>query len=78
VGRVLASLVGLLGEFDLAEEGAQEAFAVYSTRGERLRRLGRTDEAREAFERALALARSALPRAADRRAVTARPRPAGT
>jgi predicted RNA polymerase sigma factor len=28
VGRVLASLVGLLGEFDLAEEGAQEAFAV--------------------------------------------------
>jgi RNA polymerase sigma-70 factor (ECF subfamily) len=31
---------------------------LHSTRGELLRRLGRTDEAREAFERALALARS--------------------
>jgi RNA polymerase sigma-70 factor, ECF subfamily len=31
---------------------------LHSTRGELLRRLGRTDEAREAFDRALALARS--------------------
>ena len=31
---------------------------LHSTRGELLRRLGRTDEAREAFERALELARS--------------------
>jgi RNA polymerase sigma-70 factor (ECF subfamily) len=31
---------------------------LHSTRGELLRRLGRTDEARESFERALALARS--------------------
>jgi RNA polymerase sigma factor (sigma-70 family) len=31
---------------------------LHSTRGELLRRLGRTDEAREAFERALALART--------------------
>jgi predicted RNA polymerase sigma factor len=31
---------------------------LHSTRGELLRRLGRTEEAREAFERALALARS--------------------
>jgi RNA polymerase sigma-70 factor (ECF subfamily) len=35
---------------------------LHSTRGELLRRLGRTDEAREAFERALALARSARER----------------
>ena len=31
-GRVLASLVGLLGDFDLAEEAAQEAFAVAAQR----------------------------------------------
>ena len=46
---------------------------LHSTRGELLRRLGRTDEAREAFERALDArtlgARAALPRATDRRAV---------
>jgi RNA polymerase sigma-70 factor, ECF subfamily len=35
---------------------------LHSTRGELLRRLGRNDEAREAFERALALARSARER----------------
>ena len=35
---------------------------LHSTRGELLRRLGRTDEAREAFEHALALARSARER----------------
>jgi RNA polymerase sigma-70 factor, ECF subfamily len=35
---------------------------LHSTRGELLRRLGRSDEAREAFERALALARSARER----------------
>src|SRR5690242_238506 len=31
-GRVLASLIGFLGEFDLAEEAAQEAFAVAAKR----------------------------------------------
>jgi RNA polymerase sigma-70 factor (ECF subfamily) len=31
-GRVLATLVGLLGNFDLAEEAAQEAFAVAAAR----------------------------------------------
>jgi RNA polymerase sigma-70 factor (ECF subfamily) len=31
-GRVLASLVGLLGDFDLAEESAQEAFAIAARR----------------------------------------------
>jgi RNA polymerase sigma-70 factor (ECF subfamily) len=31
-GRVLASLVGLLGDFDLAEEAAQEAFATAAER----------------------------------------------
>ncbi|MFL5781466.1 MAG: RNA polymerase sigma factor [Thermoleophilaceae bacterium] len=31
-GRVLASLVGLLGDFDLAEEAAQEAFAIAAAR----------------------------------------------
>jgi RNA polymerase sigma-70 factor (ECF subfamily) len=31
-GRVLASLVGLLGDFDLAEEAAQEAFAIAAER----------------------------------------------
>jgi RNA polymerase sigma-70 factor (ECF subfamily) len=31
-GRVLASLIGFLGEFDLAEEAAQEAFAVAAER----------------------------------------------
>src|SRR4051794_5506639 len=31
-GRVLASLVGFLGDFDLAEEATQEAFAVAAER----------------------------------------------
>ncbi len=31
-GRVLASLIGLLGDFDLAEEAAQEAFAIAAER----------------------------------------------
>ncbi|MET0895569.1 MAG: sigma-70 family RNA polymerase sigma factor [Acidimicrobiia bacterium] len=31
-GRVLATLIGLLGDFDLAEEAAQEAFAVAAQR----------------------------------------------
>jgi len=31
-GRVLAALVGLLGDFDLAEESAQEAFAIAAER----------------------------------------------
>ena len=30
--RVLASLIGLLGDFDLAEEAAQEAFAIAAGR----------------------------------------------
>jgi predicted RNA polymerase sigma factor len=45
---------------------------LHSTRGELLRRLGRTDEAREAFERARSRTlreRATGPRAADRRAV---------
>ena len=31
-GRVLATLIGLLGDFDLAEEAAQEAFAIAARR----------------------------------------------
>jgi RNA polymerase sigma-70 factor, ECF subfamily len=31
-GRVLASLIGFLGDFDLAEEAVQEAFAVAAER----------------------------------------------
>jgi RNA polymerase sigma-70 factor (ECF subfamily) len=31
-GRVLAALIGLLGDFDLAEESAQEAFAIAAGR----------------------------------------------
>ncbi|MGH2913259.1 MAG: RNA polymerase subunit sigma-24, partial [Solirubrobacteraceae bacterium] len=31
-GRVLATLIGFLGDFDLAEEAAQEAFAVAAQR----------------------------------------------
>ena len=31
-GRVLAALIGFLGDFDLAEEAAQEAFAVAAQR----------------------------------------------
>ncbi|GIE34432.1 RNA polymerase subunit sigma-24 [Actinoplanes italicus] len=31
-GRVLATLIGLLGDFDLAEEAAQEAFAIAAAR----------------------------------------------
>ncbi|MGZ8618350.1 MAG: sigma factor-like helix-turn-helix DNA-binding protein, partial [Actinomycetota bacterium] len=31
-GRVLAALIGFLGDFDLAEEGAQEAFAIAADR----------------------------------------------
>jgi RNA polymerase sigma-70 factor, ECF subfamily len=34
-GRVLATLIGLLGDFDLAEEAAQEAFAIAAARWER-------------------------------------------
>ena len=34
-GRVLATLIGLLGEFDLAEEAAQDAFATAAARWER-------------------------------------------
>ena len=31
-GRVVAFLIGLLGDFDLAEEAAQEAFAIAAER----------------------------------------------
>ncbi|MGH7357570.1 MAG: sigma factor, partial [Candidatus Rokuibacteriota bacterium] len=31
-GRVLAGLIGFLGDFDLAEEAAQEAFAIAAER----------------------------------------------
>jgi RNA polymerase sigma-70 factor (ECF subfamily) len=31
-GRVLATLIGLLGDFDLAQEAAQEAFAIAADR----------------------------------------------
>ena len=31
-GRVLANLIGFLGDFDLAEEAAQEAFAIAAER----------------------------------------------
>ena len=31
-GRVLASLIGFLGDFDLAEEAAQDAFAIAAAR----------------------------------------------
>ena len=31
-GRVLAGLVGYLGDFDLAEDAAQEAFAIAAAR----------------------------------------------
>ena len=34
-GRVLAALIGFLGDFDLAEEAAQEAFAIAAERWER-------------------------------------------
>jgi RNA polymerase sigma-70 factor (ECF subfamily) len=42
-GRVLASLIGYLGDFDLAEEAAQEAFAIAA---ERWRREGMPDSPR--------------------------------
>jgi RNA polymerase sigma-70 factor (ECF subfamily) len=31
-GRVLAALIGFLGDFDLAEEATQEAFAIAAER----------------------------------------------
>jgi RNA polymerase sigma-70 factor (ECF subfamily) len=31
-GRVLAALIGFLGDFDLAEEAVQEAFAIAAER----------------------------------------------
>ena len=34
-GRVLAGLIGFLGDFDLAEEAAQEAFAIAADRWSR-------------------------------------------
>ena len=37
-GQVLAALIGFLGDFDLAEEAAQEAFAVAAERWIRLLR----------------------------------------
>src|SRR5919106_981688 len=44
---------------EMVEELALDDYQyLHSTRGELLRRLGRTEEAREAFQRALALARS--------------------
>ena len=48
-GRVLAALIGFLGDFDLAEEAAQEAFAIAAERWprdgmpDRPRRLARHD-----------------------------------
>jgi RNA polymerase sigma-70 factor (ECF subfamily) len=40
-GRVIAALVGLLGDFDLAEDAAQEAFAIATERWpRRVHRLG--------------------------------------
>jgi predicted RNA polymerase sigma factor len=62
-GRVLAALIGFLGDIDLAEEAtggdrqprSRDYRYLHSTRGEMLRRLGRIDEAREAYDRALAL-----------------------
>ena len=39
-GRVLAVLVGLLGDVDAAEEAAQDAFAVAAERPQRQRHLG--------------------------------------
>ncbi|MFD2352208.1 hypothetical protein ACFSTC_27445 [Nonomuraea ferruginea] len=41
-GRVLASLVGFLGDFDRAEEAAQEAFAIAAERWPSFRRAGRS------------------------------------
>jgi len=38
-GRVLAALIGLLGDFDLAEEATQEAFAIAAGRVGRRRRV---------------------------------------
>jgi RNA polymerase sigma-70 factor (ECF subfamily) len=62
-----AAAVGQAGEIEQALEivdglDLDDYQYLHSTRGELLRRLGRTDEAREAFERALALARSARER----------------
>ena len=44
-GRVLAALIGFLGDFDLAEEAAQEAFAIAA---ERWPRDGVPDQSRHA------------------------------
>jgi len=35
-GRVLAALIGFVGDFDLAEEAVQEAFAIAAERWPRL------------------------------------------
>ena len=43
-GRVLASLIGFLGDFDLAEEAVQEAFAIAAERWARDEELRRTHE----------------------------------
>ena len=49
-GRILATLIGLLGDFDLAEEMLQEAYAVA------LQKQARFEDAAEAFTRYLEIA----------------------
>ena len=54
-GRVLATLIGLLGDFDVAEEAAQEAFAIAAERWPRdgipAARMGGAVEVRPIVER---------------------------
>jgi predicted RNA polymerase sigma factor len=54
--RLVAVLTRLFGDLDVAEEAAAEAFA--ATRADLLRRLGRSADARAAYDRAIGLARN--------------------
>ena len=60
-GRVLASLIGFLGDFELAEEERLELDSyhyLHATRADLLRRSGRIEDARAAYDRALELVHS--------------------
>jgi len=63
---------------DLAVNGGlDDYYLLHSTRGELLRRLGRTDEARDAYGRALALAHDDAERRLLERRIAALGAPAG-
>lgn len=54
-GRILATLIRLVGDFKVAEDAAQEAFTAAVDRADLLRRIGSSVEAAKSYRRALTL-----------------------